>query len=529
MSNVSNKKPIIILSVIEPGTMGDLSFVDKMIDTYQNQKNDQPFVILLNDMGDKSLKDKSLVQALKDKVGEENVRIIHTEKEKSEEITQSWQLREEIAKSKPKAIVYGPMIVDKDCAASKRIAAINDVPFIVLPEYSYKYNGSNSIPTGPGPEANGMFLGGFEENQTIHAEDKQKFGKSLNELENESQLFFAYLNNHTSGRGADPKTFNQELLSYLYFVTSTLANSDNQKPAEVFTRITPEIFQSYIKELKQNNPYTCGFEIQYNGVIHNIPGKDGNNDQVVKINLSNPFPLKKDTMIAMMQACKRQKNPVCATGDQSLGETISIGVPFFYQAMPWKKDLAKDLDTTAQGKNLDGVSDMNKKGFTFKSLGDADEFAKKYNEKRDDWAAQYSTLSNHISNLNQELPQKIENNIQNQSKLGYTHRNRFHVSPVNSDEFNDIKNQFKGFRGDMLKANILADIKDKILGAPNEFVLKMVVQGFKDSQEYNILKTGQGATTKLLNLETSSIKEFDKMVEEATEELKSKSNSVSMR
>ena len=60
MSNIYSKKPVIILSVIEPGTMGDLSFVNKMIDSYQNQENDQPFVILLNDLGDESLKDKIL-------------------------------------------------------------------------------------------------------------------------------------------------------------------------------------------------------------------------------------------------------------------------------------------------------------------------------------------------------------------------------------------------------------------------------------------------------------------------------------
>ncbi|KTD46276.1 hypothetical protein [Legionella quateirensis] len=527
MSNISTKKPIIVLSVIEPGTMGDLSFVDKMIDSYQNQENDQPFIILLNDLGDESLKDKSLVQTLKNKIGEENVRIIHTDIEHSEEITQSWQLREEIAKSKPQAIVYGPMIVDKDCAACKRLATINEIPFIVLPEYSYKYHGSNSIPTGPGPEAHGMFLGLFDENHTIHAEDEHKFGKSLNQLENENQLFFAYLNNHSSGRGANPETFKQELLSYLYFVTSTLAHSDIQKPAEVFTRITPEIFKSYIEELLQNNPYECGFEIHYNGVIHEVPGKDGHDDPVVTINLSNPFPLKKDTMIAMMQACKRQKNPVCATGDQSLGETISIGVPFFYQTMPWKKDLAKDLDSTAQVKNLDGVRDMNKQGFTFKGLSDADEFANTYNEKRDEWAAQYSTLSEHISDLHQDLPQKIEHTIQNQSKLGYPHRNRFHGAPVNPDEFSDMKDQFKEFNGDMLKANILADIKDKILGAPNEYVLNLIVNGFKHSPEYTILKTGQGAVTTLLHLETDSIKEFNKIVRDATEELHSKSN-VSM-
>ncbi|KTD63128.1 multifunctional virulence effector protein DrrA [Legionella santicrucis] len=518
MPNVPNK-PIMILAVIEPGTMGDLSFVDKMIDTYQSNGNAQSFVILLNDMGDESLKDKSIVQTLKNKVGEENVRIVHSDSRKSEEIAQSWKLREEIANTQPKAIVYGPMIVEIDCASSKRLAAINNIPFIVIPEYSYKYFGSNSIPTGPGAEASGMFLGRYEKLQTIHVEDQQKIGKPLIQMEKDNQIFFGYLNNHLSGPRVNPETFKKELLSYLYFVTSTLVNSKNQKPAEVFTRITSEIFESYINELKQNNPYECNFEIQYDGVTHNITGKDGMNDNVVKINLSNPFPLKKDTMITMMHACKRQKNPVCATGDQSLGETISIGVPFFYQTMPWKRDLAHDLDTMAKANGLDGISEMNKQGLTFKCLNDADQFAKKYNENRDEWAIQYATLSNYIPDLHQDLPQRIESSIQNHSQLGYTHRNRFHAFPVDSEKFNGE------FRGDSLKANILADIKDKLLGAPNEATLNLIVNGFKNSNEYNILKTAQGVKTRVLNLETSSIKEFNKIVEAAKEALHSKSNS----
>ncbi|WP_160116804.1 hypothetical protein [Legionella sainthelensi] len=517
MPNVSNK-PIMILAVIEPGTMGDLSFIDKMIDTYQRNNNDQSFIILLNDMGDESLKDKSLVQALKNKIGEENVRIIHSESKRSEAIAQSWQLREEIANIQPKAIVYGPMIVEKDCAASKRLAAINNIPFIVIPEYSYKYFGSNSIPTGPGPEASGMFLGNFEESQTIHVEDEKKIGKPLIQMEEENQIFFAYLNNHESGPRVNPDTFKKELLSYLYFVTSTIVNSENQKPAEVFTRITSDIFDSYINELKQNNPYQCHFKIKYKGETHHIPGKDRMNDNVVTINLNNPFPLKKDTMITMMQACKRQKNPVCATGDQSLSETISIGVPFFYQTMPWKRDLALDLAATAKANGLDGINEMNKKGLTFNCLNDADQFAKKYNENKNEWATQYETLSSSIPDLHQDLPQRIESGIQNHSQLGYTHRNRFHAFPVDSEKFNGV------FRGDTLKANILADIKDKLLGAPNEDTLNMIVRGFKESNEYNILRTGQSVRTRVLNLETSSIKEFNKIVEEAKEALRSKSN-----
>lgn len=511
------------MSVIQPGTMGDLSFVDKMINTYQNQKNDQPFVILLNDMGDERLKDKSIVQELKNKVGEDNVRIIHPERNRSAEIHQSWQLREEIAHYKPKAIIYGPMILEKDCAASKRVAAVSNVPFIVLPEYSYKYHGANCLTTGPGPEANGMFLDSFEENQTIDDEDAQKFSPT-DLLENKKQIFFAYLNNHKSGHGVDPKIFQKELLSYLYFVTSTLVHSNNPKPAEIFTRITPEIFESYINELQQNNPYNCTFSIKYKDKIYKVSGKEGQSDQFVTMNLSNPFPLQKETIIAMLQACKRQQNPVCATGDQSLSETISIGVPFFYQTMLWKRDLARDLDRTAQTNKLDGVSEMNKKGFTFMSLSDADEFAKKYNLHREEWAIQYSELSNHISDLNEELPMKIESMIQNQSRLGYTHRNRPHLFRANPDEFSQTRTQFKEYKGDTLKANILADIKDKILGCINEATLNLVVEGFINSDEYKILKTGQAATTKLLNLETSSIKEFNKIVEEAREELKSKSS-----
>jgi hypothetical protein len=519
---VQNQSPLIIMAPIEPGTRGDISFVDKMIDTYKQQDSNQSFIILLHDLGDDKLADNNLVQQLKSKVGEDNVRIIHSESDSSHEIAKSWKLQEEIASSKPMGIVYGPMIMNDDCATAKRIAAVNNIPFVAVPEYSYKYDGPNTIKTGPGPDAKGMFLGAFEENQPANSDDiDQKIGKSMEELKSNHDVFFAYLNNHQSGRGANPETFEKELLSYLYFVTSSLVHNQERKPAEVFTRISPEIFEKYLHELQENNPYDNGFQIQYDGKEYLIPGKSGVHENIVKINLNNPFPLQKETMVAMMQACKSQQNPVCATGDQSLSETVSIGVPFFYQTMPWKRDLAQDLNATAVANGFNGISAMNSKGFTFNNLSDADGFAKEYNEHKNEWASQYASLNNHIADLHENLPKEIESALANQSRLGYAHRNRFHMAAVNPQEFKELKKQFTQFKGDALKANILADFKNKIESAPNEATLNIIVSGLKDTDEYKVLEKGQGLATKALGLETSSINEFNTIVEEARNALSS--------
>ncbi|CZL06665.1 Uncharacterised protein [Legionella pneumophila] len=76
-------------------------------------------------------------------------------------------------------------------------------------------------------------------------------------------------------------------------------------------------------------------------------------------------------------------------------------------------------------------------------------------------------------------------------------------------------------RGDALKTEILADFKDKLAEATDEQSLKQIVAELKSKDEYRILAKGQGLTTQLLGLKTSSVSSFEKMVEETRESIKS--------
>ncbi len=67
----------------------------------------------------------------------------------------------------------------------------------------------------------------------------------------------------------------------------------------------------------------------------------------------------------------------------------------------------------------------------------------------------------------------------------------------------------------------MADFKNRLAEATDEQSLKQAVKELKGKDEYRILATGQGLTTQLLGLKTSSVSAFEKMVEEARESIKS--------
>lgn len=92
---------------------------------------------------------------------------------------------------------------------------------------------------------------------------------------------------------------------------------------------------------------------------------------------------------------------------------------------------------------------------------------------------------------------------------------RFHISSVNTDKYTSVKDHLKALKGDALKEAILIDFKKSIDKATNHDELKQIIKDLKGSDEYKTLQTGQGLTTRMLGLTTTSIKAFDKMVEEA--------------
>lgn len=98
---------------------------------------------------------------------------------------------------------------------------------------------------------------------------------------------------------------------------------------------------------------------------------------------------------------------------------------------------------------------------------------------------------------------------------------REHRYTASTENFKNVKEKYQQMRGDALKTEILADFKDKLAEATDEQSLKQIVAELKGKDEYKILAKGQGLTTQLLGLKTSSVSAFEKMVEETRESIKS--------
>ncbi|CZG87859.1 Uncharacterised protein [Legionella pneumophila] len=98
---------------------------------------------------------------------------------------------------------------------------------------------------------------------------------------------------------------------------------------------------------------------------------------------------------------------------------------------------------------------------------------------------------------------------------------REHRYKASTENFKNVKEKYQQMRGDALKTEILADFKNKLAEATDEQSLKQIVKELKGKDEYKILATGQGLTTQLLGLKTSSVSAFEKMVEETRESIKS--------
>ncbi|CAM2903469.1 substrate of the Dot/Icm secretion system [Legionella steigerwaltii] len=92
----------------------------------------------------------------------------------------------------------------------------------------------------------------------------------------------------------------------------------------------------------------------------------------------------------------------------------------------------------------------------------------------------------------------------------------------------DFKERYQHLKGDMLKTQILLNFKAKIDEYNSAEEIDKFLKKYKDTNEYTILKTGQGAFTQkahALGLEnwslfkTSSVKALEKIVEDAKEEI----------
>mgnify|MGYP002136638831 FL=1 len=84
---------------------------------------------------------------------------------------------------------------------------------------------------------------------------------------------------------------------------------------------------------------------------------------------------------------------------------------------------------------------------------------------------------------------------------------RFHALEASSQHY-------KNFRGDVLKTKILSKFKSELEGCTEFLQLQNKVIELKNSDEYKILAKGQGLTTRMFGLKTSSVDAFNKMVDE---------------
>ncbi len=106
---------------------------------------------------------------------------------------------------------------------------------------------------------------------------------------------------------------------------------------------------------------------------------------------------------------------------------------------------------------------------------------------------------------------------------------RTHMLAVKATAFQDIKLKYQQMKGDTLKREIIADFRKQIAAIDDLEVLNLFVEDFKKSVSYDVLKTGQGMTSRICGLETGSVKTINAIVREKTSELEQSQADYRMR
>lgn len=255
-------------------------------------------------------------------------------------------------------------------------------PTIALVEYNFdtRYNmvkmplcqitGGIFLSTGLGPGTMGIYIEETPLSRVgkqaikIHPDDEQKLSDIL---QSQNPLYFGYFNglidSHTL---ANPATFiamaaqisaerQIDIILPLKAVDKTKeARASNINWEQQEELLLDKKFMSDLGEFNQigimykppepDHPRYYIYQQGTDGVQVRIVSQAEFNqaeDQFDKtIRLINPFPLHKESMLALMQLAE----PFCmATGDQSMSEALSLCKILFYQAMPWKLKLYQAL------------------------------------------------------------------------------------------------------------------------------------------------------------------------------------------
>lgn len=151
-------------------------------------------------------------------------------------------------------------------------------------------------------------------------------------------------------------------------------------------------------------------------------------------------------------------------------------------------------------------------------------------------AQQNNTMDlNKIIESKEELKSKYQDRLDNpdnfeeiaksimplKDKIHYNHAvendapGRKHAFTVKGASFADIKETYMELKGDQLKTKILKDVKSELENIGSKEDLDKFKNDFKKSDEYKVLKTGQGLATKLFGFKTSSVKAFEDLIAES--------------
>lgn len=100
---------------------------------------------------------------------------------------------------------------------------------------------------------------------------------------------------------------------------------------------------------------------------------------------------------------------------------------------------------------------------------------------------------------------------------GKNNKSRLHAFTASAE---GLSHDYKLYRGDVLKRQILKDFQKSLQGitTPNE--LEETIENFTKTKAFRTLKKSQGITTFLLKLKTDSLKEFESICQDARDSIK---------
>ncbi|WP_133127669.1 hypothetical protein [Legionella nagasakiensis] len=104
--------------------------------------------------------------------------------------------------------------------------------------------------------------------------------------------------------------------------------------------------------------------------------------------------------------------------------------------------------------------------------------------------------------------------------------NRYHMFTVQGSDFANFKAKYQSLKGDALKHQIISDFEKKLSEITDRKTLDHFVADFKKSTAYEILSKGQGLTTRLFSLDTTSKIKIDNIVKDKERELDGQNLSI---